>query len=73
MTLATRTSIVKFLLENGANPNVTGLNMNIGPLNWAVMYRHEEVLLVCIYIYEYTYTYVCIYMYLRIFCIPPTP
>lgn len=30
--LNNRTSVVKFLLENGATPDVSELEMNIGPL-----------------------------------------
>jgi hypothetical protein len=72
MTLDTRTSIVKILLENGACPNVTGLDMNIGPLYWVFMYKFlygciniYTYIYIHIYIYIYRYIYIYIYMYLN--------
>jgi ankyrin repeat protein len=34
---------VKFLLENGATPDVSGLEMNIGPLEWACQNQFVDI------------------------------
>jgi ankyrin repeat protein len=43
MTKNTRTSVVKFLLENGASANVSGLDLNIGPLEWACQNNFVDI------------------------------
>lgn len=43
MTENTRTSVVKFLLENGASANVSGLDLNIGPLEWACQNNFVDI------------------------------
>lgn len=44
MAEATRTSIVKFLLEHGASPNISGLVLKIGPMDWAAMNQFQGII-----------------------------